>query len=512
MSNYDIPNLSDICQSAAEHLGQFDVGSLNMVCASGLPGAETLEIGPMLDWLDSAARQVDFETRRHWYRFRDSPATYLNSPGYFCCYFLLQVLQEDFGVRYNPARVRDAKFQDPRYIDPDFRDSRDLFIHGIIDGPGGTCASMPVLYVAVGRRLGYPLKLAETRAHLFFRWEDPEGSQFGFPERFNVEGAGEGIAMYPDEHYRVWPEPWSVADECGGWYLKSLSPAEELASFLVTRGECLADNGRIAEAIDAYRWACRLAPNDARYAVHLRMHSHRFAESRLWAIETANAINRRNQQRLQELLAQPATNKQPLKLLHGPSCQCHHCCETRQSNPANPVTGFPSHSDSCHCYHCREARSAAARIGFPGNHPNCNCLICRERKKEATSGHKTTPNRSNRVFVVSESEMYMPELGRFLSRDPLAQNGEGELLYDFEHVAERDRLIVQMYAYASNNPIVRVDPTGLADTLPCRRRGKKHIECTSTTTNKSPDETCPPGSELVTDTIGTVDVFGRSGV
>ncbi len=33
-----------------------------------------------------------------------------------------------------------------------FRDSRHLFLHGIVEGKGGGCASLPV-----GRRLGYPL-------------------------------------------------------------------------------------------------------------------------------------------------------------------------------------------------------------------------------------------------------------------------------------------------------------------------------------------------------------------
>ena len=209
--------------------------------------------------------RVDIETRRHWYRFVALPEKFKNSPGFFCCSFLLQVLQEDFGVEYNPLRVRDASFQNPRCLEPDFRDSRDLFIHGIIDGAGGTCASMPVLYVAVGRRLGYPLKLVESRGHLFFRWDDPSGERFGVPERFNVEGTGYGISSFDDDYYRNWPEPWSSADHDGGWYLKSLSPFEELAAFLCTRGECLMDNGRLDEAIQAYQWVCRLMPQDKRY-------------------------------------------------------------------------------------------------------------------------------------------------------------------------------------------------------------------------------------------------------
>ncbi len=103
MDDRNIPALSELCNSPDEFFGRLDIGALNLICAAGLPGAENLDVARMLDWLDEAARQVDLETRRHWYRFIDSPATYYNSPGYFCCYFLLQVLQEDFGVKYNPA-------------------------------------------------------------------------------------------------------------------------------------------------------------------------------------------------------------------------------------------------------------------------------------------------------------------------------------------------------------------------------------------------------------------------
>jgi hypothetical protein len=91
------------------------------------------------------------------------------------------------GVRYDAEVVAD--------LDRPPLDSRDDFLHGIIAGRGGTCASLPVLYAAVGRRLGYPLKLVRTTQHLFLRWDDPGG------ERFNVEisNAG-GIDTPPDDH------------------------------------------------------------------------------------------------------------------------------------------------------------------------------------------------------------------------------------------------------------------------------------------------------------------------
>jgi len=112
---------------------------------------------------------------------------------------------------------------------------------------------MPVLYVAVGRRLGYPLKLVLAKAHVFCRWDDGA-------ERFNIEGAGSGFSSHPDTHYHKWPKPLSPAEIKQGYYLKSLSSAQELAVFLEARGHCLLDNGRAVDAQVAYAHAHRLAP------------------------------------------------------------------------------------------------------------------------------------------------------------------------------------------------------------------------------------------------------------
>ncbi len=217
--------------------------------------------------------------------------------------------------------VRDPTFQDPKCIDPDFRDSRDLFIHGIIDGPGGTCASMPVLYVAVGRRLGYPLKLVETRGHLFIRWDDPSGCVFGLPEVFNIDGAGYGMASHPDDFYRTWPDPWTKADIEGGWYLKSLSREEELAAFLVTRGECLFDNGRLDEAIQAWTWASGLVPHDRRYRSRLKGLLHQREAMRTIALVEWQKDHR---------CPLPAVQSQRIESpAHSPTCKCYHCCQSR---------------------------------------------------------------------------------------------------------------------------------------------------------------------------------------
>jgi hypothetical protein len=130
------------------------------------------------------------------------------------------------------------------------------------------------LYVVVGRRLGYPLKLVEAKDHLYCRWDDTLGTSFP-KERFNIEGSGQGFGMYPDDYYLGWPLQLTVAERQMGVYGKSLTPREELACFLGTRGHCLADNGREAEAIQCFQWTIELAPHDPRYKLQLRSYVNR---------------------------------------------------------------------------------------------------------------------------------------------------------------------------------------------------------------------------------------------
>jgi len=139
-----------------------DIAEMNLVCAGRLAGADGLDVGRCLARLDEWAGHVRRETERHVYRFRREPGEYDHSEGTFRMLMLVTVLQQDLGVRYNAKRVRDV----------DFRRSENLFLHGLpAGGDGGTSVSMPVAYVAVGRRLGYPLKLVRAKAHVRPRWE-----------------------------------------------------------------------------------------------------------------------------------------------------------------------------------------------------------------------------------------------------------------------------------------------------------------------------------------------------
>jgi len=237
-----------------QQLESVDIALMNLRCAEGLPGAEKLDVSGNLETLDIWAERVRSETNHYFHLFLRDPAKFKNMEGYYRMQALITVLMQDLHVGYNPAR--DTSPDKPEAGEAFFADSRDLFLHGLVSEPHlGTCSSLPVLYVAVGRRLGYPLKLVTARAHLFLRWESPDGKQ-----RFNVEGTNGGMSSHEDDYYRTFPMPITEEDVRSGQYLESLSPVEELAEFMCTRGLCLQVNRRHDEALEAYRKAHALAP------------------------------------------------------------------------------------------------------------------------------------------------------------------------------------------------------------------------------------------------------------
>jgi hypothetical protein len=230
-----------------EQLFGREIGLLNLEAAMGLPGAENLNLNACMEMLNVWAEQVRAYTESRWYMFLRSPEEYENSPAYFRMLLFVTVLQRHLGIQYNLA------FMEGDY---DATDSRNLFLHGLLSGHGGTCVTMPILYCAIGRRLGYPLKLAHAKEHLFARWEEPGG------ERFNVECTSPGFRSLDDEHFRHLPKPLTDEELQSGHYLSNLRPREELATFLCQRTACLIDNLRLGEAVQAGFLACKSASRD----------------------------------------------------------------------------------------------------------------------------------------------------------------------------------------------------------------------------------------------------------
>lgn len=238
---------ADLTALPPEKIEQIDIALMNLLCAEGLPGADNLNIDECLAVLDQWAELAQQNEQKYSGQFFQNRQQYDNSYAKFQAVNLGLTLKEDLKCGYNQELIDSGAMNDiqsTRF----FRNSSDLFLHGFIDKRTGSCSSLPVLMVAIGRRCGYPLYLVTCKGHLFCRWDDGK-------ERFNIETACPGIDSKPDSYYMRWPHPTNLTEAKAEKFLKNLSRSEELAVFARLRASCLEENKRYAEASEAYTFA-----------------------------------------------------------------------------------------------------------------------------------------------------------------------------------------------------------------------------------------------------------------
>jgi hypothetical protein len=259
-------SLEQLLAMTPEQLAKVDIAEMSLLCATGLPGAEDMDIGKCLAKLDQWASRVKHETERHLYRltdprYKNHAEHYQHSEGRFRAEWLITVLQQDIGLHYHAGFVPADKAVPPP------KTSKEHFIHGLMDNEdahkafGGNCVSLPVAYVAVGRRVGYPIKLVCSKEHTFCRWEGMDSHNPAWRDRFNCDGAGAGFSIDPDEFYLSWPRQSTAEQvELCDW-LKSLTPQQELALFMAHRGHILTKLKKdFSGALVAFSHAARLWP------------------------------------------------------------------------------------------------------------------------------------------------------------------------------------------------------------------------------------------------------------
>jgi len=233
-------NYDRLCSLTDSELAARDVAELNLAAALGLPSSKRTDAAVCRQTLSHWVELVRGATLQWWPKFVARPEEYDGSEGQFRMMALVTVLQRDLGVKYRPAKACNPA------------DACNTFIHGPLSGHGGTSVSLPVLYLAIGRRLGYPLFLAEAKEHQFVRWDDPGG------EQFNIDTAAVGFVARDDAYYRDWPLPLSAEELQGGLFLTNKSPRGELAGFMADRALCLMEHLRLAEALQAAYHASQL--------------------------------------------------------------------------------------------------------------------------------------------------------------------------------------------------------------------------------------------------------------
>jgi len=232
-------------------LNSLGTATLNLRCAMALEPRLAIDVDFCSAVLDRWAGAVADGIKRMIAIFRRSPERFSHSFSRFRAMALVTVLQRDLGIGYSP-HLRSAPVEAFTL--------RDIFIHGVIETRHGTCASLPVIYAAVARRLGFPIRLVRSRAHCFARWDEGNAG-----DRFNIECTSRGFVSQPDEHYLQWAGNSSETEIRSWRYLVSMTAREELADFLIQGAGYLHDRGRLADATEAVAAAAEIAPSTPSY-------------------------------------------------------------------------------------------------------------------------------------------------------------------------------------------------------------------------------------------------------
>ena len=252
-------NIEELVSLSASELERVDVGRMNLICADAVADFGESELPRLLRRLDEWAEDARRAEVRYRKTYEREPARYDNSYAKYRAVNLALTIKEDFRCRYQKAHIRSGAmtdFSSPRF----FRNPDDVFVSGLLKRRLGTCSSFPVLLVALGRRLGYPLYLKLTGGHMFCCWDDGK-------ERFNLETNGDAVDTPPDEHYLKEPcygmTARSAQERTAERLMVKLTNAEALSVFLETAGYCAEANGKLPQALFFYRTALKYRPKSA---------------------------------------------------------------------------------------------------------------------------------------------------------------------------------------------------------------------------------------------------------
>jgi len=232
-------------------LEKVDVVEMSVAVAREIPGCENLNYQHYKQIVDGWAGDV-----RRWMpaaevNFHISPQQWRSDINFFRLGLLATYLTRERGIRYAEKYSQEQKEgKNSRYEDPGA-----VLVHGLVDTLRGTCATMPVLHVAIGRRLGWPVSLAAVGPHYVCRYDDGK-------VHYNIEATytGPGFVSDSDEDYIKNDHLPRKAVTTGSDF-RSLTVREMLGVFIGMRARYYWDTGQYDAADRDYVLARVLYPN-----------------------------------------------------------------------------------------------------------------------------------------------------------------------------------------------------------------------------------------------------------
>ncbi|MEW6331086.1 MAG: transglutaminase family protein [Pseudomonadota bacterium] len=157
------------------------------------------------------------------------------------------------------------------------------YLTGVLDTKQGTCFNLPMLYMAVAQRLGYPVYPVMAPDHVFLRFVSP-----GLKEQ-NIE-ATEGGGYSPDEDY-IQRLNITKKGLKSGAYLRTLTYREYLARLLETNAITIGRRGDLTKAISYLERVIQIDPKSAPTYNSLRI-AYAMKSQQAHAAEAFDLVNR----------------------------------------------------------------------------------------------------------------------------------------------------------------------------------------------------------------------------
>ncbi len=292
---------SDLMQLTPAQLAKQDIARINLLCATDLHGSENLNVQQCLNILDEVAKQIEEATRKAISRYYQDPYFHKNySLNQFKIMAMISYVQNKLGWIYNPDLAWPPNEKTKRLLlQKTGESSQNAYVHGLIEPPHkGTCSSFPVLWVSLGRRLGYPLYVVQVNTHGFARWDDGK-------ERFNFEAINGGASFPSDESYLMWPYPLTQEDLATGHYLKNHTIEEDFAYSLACRIQYLWKvRDREGVALSALKIR-ELVPNDREFMKTVWAARHALTPPTARELNSPPESQRATQQLLAQVMPDP---------------------------------------------------------------------------------------------------------------------------------------------------------------------------------------------------------------
>ncbi|MFN0117842.1 MAG: transglutaminase family protein [Elusimicrobiota bacterium] len=147
------------------------------------------------------------------------------------------------------------------------RTSQMYYLNRVLDTKQGNCVSMPLLYIAVAERLGWPIYLVHVPDHSFVRYVDP-----ALKEQ-NIEATSNGGTVSDEQYSKDFLV--SQKGRKSGAYLRTLTHRELLGDLAAINGISFARQKKRSTAVAYLELATKLNPKNVAawrnlaYAYHI---------------------------------------------------------------------------------------------------------------------------------------------------------------------------------------------------------------------------------------------------